>query len=114
IFLSSFALLINRTTSYKPGTSISSLLLKFERGFSTDCSLKFWLRLRTNTDLASTLGLSFEARPANQPTNKKNTIRLKITSDDNEARNILKKLFMMKMFEYSKIKIFGAFNCKYE
>jgi len=65
-------------------------------------------------DLASTLGFSFEARPAIQPTTRKNTIRLKIISDNKEAKNILKKLFMMKMFEYSKIKIFDAFNYKYE
>src|SRR6266498_569677 len=102
IFLSFFALVISLTTSYKPGTSISSLLLKVERGLSTSCSLKPWLRLRTSTDFASTRGFSFEARPAIQPTNRKNRISVKIISANNEARNILKKLFIMKLFEEVK------------
>jgi hypothetical protein len=90
--------------------SISSLLLKVERGLSTFCSLKFSLRLRTKTDFDSTVGFSFDASPAIHPRTRKNMIRVKITSESNEAKNILKKLFMIKYLSKPKIKIFDASN----
>jgi len=40
----------------------------------------------------------------------KNTISEKITKASNDAKNILKKLFMMNYLCKSKIKIFGAFK----
>jgi hypothetical protein len=47
-------------------------------------------------DLASTRGFSLEARPAIQPANKKKTRREKTMNDSSEAKNILKKLFMIR------------------
>src|SRR5262245_46073382 len=85
-----------RSTSYREGTSPSSLSEKRASGFSTPISGYERARSNTNTACEPVVTLSEEAKHDTKPTKTKNKMTHNTMPARSEARNILKKLFINK------------------